>query len=55
MLYEVITNASLDFFVDLEKLDGNAFSRHVGNDVSLYPRERLAEVLVRMGEDKLRA
>ncbi|MFC3913416.1 aminopeptidase P family protein [Pseudaeromonas sharmana] len=55
LCYAVIySNVSVDFFVDTDKLDCNAFSQHVGNDVSVYPLEKLGDVLHRIGEDKLK-
>lgn len=48
------SNVSMDFFVDTDKLDSNAFNQHVGNDVSVYPLEKLGDVLKRMGEDQLK-
>ena len=48
------SNVSVDFFIDTDKLDSNAFNQHVGNDVSVYPLEKLSDVLKRIGEDKLK-
>ncbi len=50
----IYSNVSVDFFIDTDKLDCNAFSQHVGNDVSVYPLEKLGAVLKRMGEDRLK-
>ncbi|MCS3461070.1 aminopeptidase P family protein [Aeromonas sp. BIGb0445] len=45
-------NASMDFFVDTDKLDCIAFSQHVGQDVSVYPTDKLGALLQRIGEDQ---
>lgn len=47
------SNASLELFTDMDKLDIGSFTPHVGFDVTVYPLTRLGEVLTRMGEDKL--
>ncbi len=49
MLY---SNAALELFIDPTRLDSQ-FNAHAGNDVSVYPADRLDEVLKRIGEDKL--
>jgi len=48
------SNVSMDFFIDIDKIDSTAFNQHVGNDVSVYPLSKLGEVLRRIGEDKLK-
>ncbi|MGL4250128.1 MAG: aminopeptidase P family protein [Aeromonas sp.] len=45
-------NTTMDFFVDTDKLDCFAFSQHVGQDVSVYPIDKLEDVLQRIGEDQ---
>ena len=45
-------NATMDFFVDTDKIDCFAFSQHVGQDVSVYPIDKLGDVLQRIGEDQ---
>ena len=40
------------FFVDTDKIDCFAFSQHVGQDVSVYPIDKLGDVLQRIGEDQ---
>mgnify|MGYP003477453509 CR=1 FL=1 len=45
-------NTSMDFFVDTDKIDCIAFTRHVGQDVSVYPIDKLGDVLQRIGEDQ---
>ena len=50
----IYSNVSVDFFVDTDKLNCNGFSQHVGNDVSVYPLEKLGDVLKRIGEDRLK-
>lgn len=45
-------NATMDFFVDTDKIDCFAFSQHVGQDVSVYPIDKLGDVLKRIGEDQ---
>ncbi|MGL5949237.1 MAG: M24B family metallopeptidase, partial [Aeromonas sp.] len=47
-------NGSMDFFVDTHKLDCITLSQHVGDDVSVYPLEKLGERLRQLGEDKQR-
>lgn len=47
-------NASMDFFVDTDKIDNIAFSSHVGRGVSVYAIEKLAGVLQHIGEDRLK-
>lgn len=42
-------NTSMDFFVDTDKIDCIAFTRHVGQDVSVYPIDKLGDVLQRIG------
>lgn len=46
------SNAAVDLFMEPARLD-TQFSSHAGNDVSVYPADRLLEVLKRLGEDKL--
>lgn len=46
------SNAALELFIDPSRLDCQ-FNTHTGNDVSVYPADRLSEVLQRIGEDKL--
>ncbi len=50
----IYSNVSVDFFVDTDKLNCNGFNQHVGNDVSVYPLEKLGDVLKRIGEDRLK-
>lgn len=45
-------NTSMDFFVDTDKIDCFAFTQHVGQDVSVYPIDKLGDVLQRIGEDQ---
>ncbi|PJG60395.1 aminopeptidase P family protein [Aeromonas cavernicola] len=45
-------NSTMDFFVDTDKLDCFAFNQHVGQDVSVYPIDKLGDVLQRIGEDQ---
>lgn len=45
-------NATLDLFIEPTRLDCQ-FNHHVGNDVSVYPADKLNEVLQRLGEDAL--
>ncbi|MGL5452396.1 MAG: aminopeptidase P family protein [Aeromonas sp.] len=45
-------NTTMDFFVDTDKIDCFAFSQHVGQDVSVYPIDKLGDVLKRIGEDQ---
>ena len=45
-------NTTMDFFVDTDKIDCFAFSQHVGQDVSVYPIDKLGDVLQRIGEDQ---
>lgn len=47
-------NTTMDFFVDTDKIDCFAFSQHVGQDVSVYPIDKLGDVLQRIGEDQQR-
>ncbi|MCV5632817.1 aminopeptidase P family N-terminal domain-containing protein, partial [Escherichia coli] len=37
-------NTSMDFFVDTDKIDCFAFTQHVGQDVSVYPIDKLGDV-----------
>ena len=46
------SNAALDLFIEPSRLDCQ-FSTHVGNDVSVYPADKLNDVLQRLGEDAL--
>ena len=50
----IYSNVSVDFFVDTDKLNCNGFNQHVGNHVSVYPLEKLGDVLKRIGEDRLK-
>ena len=50
----IYSNVSVDFCVDTDKLNCNGFNQHVGNDVSVYPLEKLGDVLKRIGEDRLK-
>jgi Xaa-Pro aminopeptidase len=45
-------NTSMDFFVDTDKIDCFALTQHVGQDVSVYPIDKLGDVLQRIGEDQ---
>lgn len=47
-------NASMDFIVDTDKLDCIAFSQHAGQDVSVYPIDKLGALLRRIGSDQQR-
>jgi len=46
------SNATLDLFIEPTRLDCQ-FNHHVGNDVSVYPADKLHDVLQRLGEDAL--
>jgi Xaa-Pro aminopeptidase len=46
------SNATLDLFIEPTRLDSQ-FSGHVGNDVSVYPSDKLGDALQRVGEDAL--
>lgn len=46
------SNATLDLFIEPTRLDCQ-FSAHVGHDVSVYPADKLNDVLQRLGEDAL--
>lgn len=46
------SNAAVDLFIDPTRLDSQ-FNQHVGQDVSVYPADHLADALKRLGEDKL--
>ncbi len=50
----IYSNVSVDFFVDTDKVDCNALTSHAGNDVSVYPLEKLGDVLHRIGDDKMK-
>lgn len=46
------SNAALDLFIEPTRLDSQ-FNHHAGNDVSVYPADKLNDVLQRLGEDAL--